>query len=302
MKRFPDFLRVAACLLVVAVGLCAAQPASLPPPVPGFPIGRCVRVLGVTAPEDAKTVGFEYLELALQDLLPLSDADFAGVVARLKANGLPALSGYGFLPANLMLVGPTVDRARVDAAIERGFDRAQQLGLVLVVHGNLLNAGRTVPAGFPMDEAWRQLIDFGKRSARAAARRGLTVLFEPMPARSTNLVNNVAEGLLLVRAVDHSRFKLLVDFGYFTESKEDPAALRIAAPHIRQVEIQNPNGRVYPRQADEADYAGFVAALRAGGYKGGFSLHGRPDDIFVDAPRAIALLRGIVSQSAAVKK
>jgi hypothetical protein len=29
-------------------------------------------VVGVTTPEDAKTVGFEYIELALQEVLPLS--------------------------------------------------------------------------------------------------------------------------------------------------------------------------------------------------------------------------------------
>src|SRR5262249_46513346 len=57
--------------------LRAALAQTPPPPVPNHPIGRCVRVLGVTASEDAKTAGFEYVELALQDLLRLSDAEFA---------------------------------------------------------------------------------------------------------------------------------------------------------------------------------------------------------------------------------
>ena len=72
--------------------------------VPGYPVGRCVRVLGVTAPEDAKKIGFEYLELALQDMLPLSEAEFAKTVTRIKAVGLPAISGYGFMPADVMIV------------------------------------------------------------------------------------------------------------------------------------------------------------------------------------------------------
>ena len=60
---------------------------------------------------------------------------------------------------------------------------------------------------------------------------------------------------------------------------------------IRQIEIQNPNGRVYPRSVDEADYASFFRALKAGGYRGGFSVHGGPTDFFTDAPRAIDVLR-----------
>ena len=80
--------------LPVLGAVCGA--AVMVPPVPGFPIVRCVRVLGVTAPEDAKTAGFEYLELALQDLLPLAESEFAGIVSRLRANGLPAISSYSF--------------------------------------------------------------------------------------------------------------------------------------------------------------------------------------------------------------
>jgi sugar phosphate isomerase/epimerase len=78
--------------------------------------------------------------------------------------------------------------------------------------------------------------------------------------------------------------------------KEDMAILHDAGRHIRQVEISNPNGRVYPRDPDEADYASFFRALRRGGYRGGFSIHGRPTDFFTDAPRAIALLRRLAAE------
>ena len=161
--------------------------------VPGYPIGRCVRVLGVTAPEDAKKVGFEYLELALQDLLPLSEDEFAKTVTRIKAVGLPAISGYGFMPADVMIVGPAVDSAKVDAALRHGLDRAQRLGLSMVVYGNLLNKARRAPDGFT--GAREQLVEFGKRAAREGKQRGITVLIEPMPASATNTVNSVAEGL-----------------------------------------------------------------------------------------------------------
>lgn len=281
-------------VLVVNCGLLAAQ-TPLPNPVPNHPIGRCVRVLGVTAPEDAKTAGFEYVELALQDLLPLPDAEFDKIVDRIRKLGLPAISGYGFMPADVPIVGPNVDWAKVDAALAHGIGRAKQLGLQMVVYGNLLNRARRAPEGFAPAESTKQLQDFGKRAAKIGKQHGITVLFEPMQPSSTNTINTVAEGLALVEAVNDSHFQLLVDFGYVTQSKEDLKILTKAAKHIRQVEIQNPNGRVYPKTADEADYASFFRALKEGGYHGGFSIHGAPTDFFTDAPRAIAMLRGVIT-------
>jgi sugar phosphate isomerase/epimerase len=281
--------------LFAYASLAALAVAQSVPPVPGFPIGRCVRVLGVTAPEDAKTAGFEYLELALQDLLPLSDEEFDGIVTRLQAIGLPAISGYGFLPGDLPMVGPAVDWARVDEHLRRGLDRAKRLGLSMVVYGNLNNRSRRAPDGFPAAQARAQLVEFGRRAARESERRGITVLIEPLLPNATNTINTVAEALALVEEVNHPNFQMLVDFSFMTIGKEDFGILRRAATHIRQVEISNPNGRMYPKLPSEADYAGFFRALKYGGYRGGFSIHGAPTDFFIDAPRAIAMLRTVAA-------
>ena len=283
-------LKLFACAWFIA--LAVAQPA---PPVAGFPIGRCVRILGVAAPEDAKTAGFEYLELALQDLLPLSDEEFDRIVARLQAVGLPAISGYGFLPGDLPVVGPAVDWAKVDEHLRRGLDRARRLGLSMVVYGTLNNRSRRAPDGFPAAQARAQLVEFGRRAAREGERRGITVLIEPLLPNATNTINTVAEALTLVEEVNHSNFQMLVDFSFMTIGKEDLGILHRAASHIRQVEISNPNGRVYPKLPSEADYAGFFRALKQGGYRGGFSIHGAPTDFFTDAPRAISTLRSVAA-------
>lgn len=219
-------------LALSVLAICCAHAAQ-----PEFPIGRCVKVLGVTAPEDAKKVGFDYVELALQDLLPLSEAEFEKTVARIRSLGLPALSGYGFLPADLKIVGPDVDRARVDDAVRLGLARAERLGVKMVVHGNLLGKGRSIPDGFSHEEGLKQLVVFGKRAAAEAQKHGIIVLFEPMPKSSTNMINTVPEALALVEAVHHPNFQMLVDYEFMINGKEDVAVLRKAASHIRQVEI-----------------------------------------------------------------
>jgi sugar phosphate isomerase/epimerase len=289
-------LRVISCVFVFgSVRALAADAVTVPPPVPGFPIGRCVLVLNITSPEDAKTAGFEYLEMNMPSMLPLSDVDFAALVRRLRGIGIPLVSGYGFMPEDLKVVGPAVDQAKVEAAVRRGLDRAKQLGVTMVVHGNVINASRTAPAGFPLAEARKQFADFCRLAAREGAARGITVLIQPMGTSATNVINTVAEGLALVEEVNSPNLQLLVDFSGMIEGKEDFAILRKAGPHIKQIEIQNPNGRIYPQQANEADYAGFFRALKAGGYRGGFSIHGKPGDFFTTAPKALALLRGLIA-------
>jgi len=275
---------------------------AVPSPLPEFPIGRCVLVLNSTSPEDAKTAGFDYLEVNLPDLLPLADEDFARVVARLRGIGIPLLSGYGFMPADLKIVGPAVDHARVDAALRRGLDRAQQLGLSLVVHGNLIAGTRAAPDGFPPAEARKQFAGFCRQAAREGAARGITVLVQPMGPKATNVINTVAEGLALVEEVNNPHLQLLIDYSSLVEGGEDLAILQRAGPHIRQIEIQNPHGRIYPQRLDEADYVTFFRALKSGGYRGGFSIHGKPGDFFTTAPRALALLRGLAAAELTEKK
>jgi D-psicose/D-tagatose/L-ribulose 3-epimerase len=265
----------------------------IPAPVPSFPIGWCIRAQG-SAPDDARAAGFEYVELAMQDVLSLSDEEFDKVVKRFEALGVPAVVGYNIVPAELMLVGPDADPAKQDAHLTKALGRAKRLGLKMVV----LNSGpaRKVPDGFDQGKAWKQLVEFGRRFAAEAKKSGLTVLVQPLRPQETNLVTNVPDALKLVNAVGRPNFQLLVDYSFMAMQKEDPTVLAKARGHLRHVWISNPNGRVYPMTAEEADYPAFFAALKKIGYRGGISIHARTDNFFADAPPALAFLRKMAAE------
>jgi sugar phosphate isomerase/epimerase len=267
--------------------------AEVPPPVPGYPVGWCLRVQG-SAPEDARAAGFEYMELALQDVLDLSDEEFDRTAKRLAALGIPARSGYNLIPADLKLVGPDVDKARQDQHLERALGRAARLGLEMVV----LNTGAAirVPDGFSRDQAFRQLVDFGRRAAAAAARHKIVFLVEPLRDSDSNIMTKLAETVALARAVRRPNFKILVDYSFLTIQHEEPRALLAGRGLVHHVWVANPNGRGYALSADQADYAGFFRALRQIGYKGGVSVHARTDLFAADAPRGIAFLRQMAAQ------
>ncbi len=261
---------------------------SIPPAVAGYPIGWCIRAKG-SAPDEAKAAGFEYVELALQDVLDLPEDEFGKAVERFRALGVPALTGYNLIPAELKLVGPEADVAKQDAHLQRALPRVARLGVKYVLLGS--GPSRRIPEGMAREAAWKDLVGFGKRLALAAKSHGLTVLVQPLRSTDTNLVTTVGEAVDLVKAVRQPNFQMMVDYSFMTIEKEHPMVLRKAGRHLKHVQIANPNGRGYPMNAGEADYATFFRELERINYRGGISVHARTDNFYGDAPRALALLR-----------
>jgi D-psicose/D-tagatose/L-ribulose 3-epimerase len=281
----------ATALAVGFFSLCAVlRAADAVPPVPGIPVGWCI-LAKLEAFADAKSAGFEYVELALQGVLPLSDEEFQKLLSQLQASNLTVRSGYNSIPKEIMLVGPEANAAKQDEHLSRLLARAKALKVPYLI----LNAGASwkVPEGFPREEAFKQLTEFGRRFASAAARENITVLLEPQRNSDSNMITTIAEAVALVEAVNHPNFQMMVDYSFMRIQKDDVNALAKAGRHLRHVHIANPdkNPRVYPMDPAESDYAPFFAVLKQIGYCGGISVHAGTKDFASEAPRAIAFLR-----------
>lgn len=283
---------VAVWITCTAVGsVCAAPaPGGMGPAKPwatsAIKIGLCA---DPPRYEAAKRAGFDYVEVGVRVIAELSDEDYAKARAEARRLELPLPVGNSFIPPDLKIVGPTVDRDKLMAYVKRALDRVAGLGVKTVVFGS--GGARKVPDGFPRQEAWQQLVDFGRRAAHEAGQRGITLAVEPLRSAETNIINTADEGWRLVKDVHHPRFQLMVDFYHLASEQEDPAIIVRAGRAIRHFHIANPTGRVYPMDAAEADYAAFFAAVRRIRYRGGISVEGKTDDLAVDGPRAIGFLR-----------
>jgi len=249
-------------------------------------VGVCTPLKDIDA---AKTAGFDYLELGTSEITALSDADFESALAHVKQLGLPVPATNLFLPATLKVTGPDIDRDEQMRHVRKAFTRLSRLGTGIVVFGS--GGARRVPDGFAKDEAFKQLVDFGRRAADEARTHNITIAVEPLRRQETNIINSAAEGLELVRAIDHPNFQLMIDFYHLASEREDPAIVLRAREHIRHLHMANPEGRVYPLVWDEYDYAPFFANLRTIGYDRRISVEASTKDYPVEAPRAIALLR-----------
>jgi len=274
--------------LIGAAALSAVSAAHVPAET--VTVGYCTSWKNLAA---AKAAGFDYVELATTEIAALSDEEFEHARSVAASVGLPTPVSNLFLPATLKVTGPEVEVDRQVAYVTKAFDRVARLGVDLVVFGS--GGARRVPDGFAHDAAFRQLVEFGRRIAPLARARGVTVAVEPLRREETNIVNSAAEGLELVEAVDDANFQLMVDFYHLATEHEDPRIIVRARTHLRHLHMANPAGRVFPRTAEEFDYAPFFATLREIGYDRRISVEASTTDLQADAPRAIALLRGALA-------
>ena len=249
-------------------------------------VGWCTGLKGMDA---AKAAGFDYLELGTSEIAALSDADFEAALTRVKAAGLPVPVTNLFLPATLKVTGPEINREEQMRYVRTAFARLARFGTGIVVFGS--GGARRVPDGFSHQQALKQLVDFGRRIAPEARTHNITIAIEPLRKQETNIINSAAEGLALVKAIDHPNFQLMIDFYHLASEREDPAIVLEARDHIRHLHVANPQGRVFPVAWEEFDYAPFFANLRKIGYDKRISVEASTKDFPVEAPKAIALLR-----------
>jgi sugar phosphate isomerase/epimerase len=289
MKPIPALLLAAACLFPPPA---IAKPAARP-----LAIGCFTRVKGPeTELAQIKAAGFDFAEIGLRDAVALPDDEFDKLVARARALSLPLLAAINFLPPELKVVGPEADPAKQQEYLTRAFARGERLGLKTVVFGS--GRSRRAPDGLAPAAAFKQLVDFGRRAAKEAARHKITVAIEPLGPDETNTITSVEQGIELVKAVGHPNFRLVVDYYHFTLAKEDPAAILKTGKYLHHVRIANPAGRAFPLAATESDYATFFRNLARIGYRGGVGIEARTGSLVEDAPRSVSFLRTLAAAPA----
>lgn len=249
-------------------------------------VGYCSNLKNIDA---AKAAGFDYLELGTSEIAALSDADFEATVTRLKALGLPVPVTNLFVPANIKLTGPVTDQQQQMEYVRKAFGRLKRMGTTIVVFGS--GGARRLPDGFAREDGWKQLVDFGRRAADEAKTHGITIAIEPLRRQESNIINSAAEGLELVKAINHPNFQLMIDFYHLASENEDPEIVIRAKDHLRHLHMANPQGRVFPLKWEEFNYAPFFANLKKIGYDKRISVEAGSKDIPAEGAQAIALLR-----------
>lgn len=248
-----------------------------------------------TGPQDAAVfalAGFNYIELNLRrDLMPEARFDaFEPALTLARRCGLPTPAANCMLPRELPVTGPNVDLSAVERYLQGAFAHAQQAGVHTVVFGS--GGARSFPDAWTWQQAWDQLVAFGRRLGPLAKQRDIVVVVEPLNSRESNILNTVEEAAQLVRAVDHPHLQILVDAYHFFAEEEDLAALDGCATLIHHVHVATYRSRLAPGR-EPCDFVPFMRKLHEIGYAGRVSIEGawETTHMIEDARRARDVLR-----------
>jgi D-psicose/D-tagatose/L-ribulose 3-epimerase len=269
-----------------ACGTTASDAAAVPVDPQEVQVGVTVRIAGL---EEAREAGFDYAELATSEIALMSEQEFTEAREKIREIGLPVPVTNLFIPGDIKVTGPDVDPERQMAYVRTALDRTSQLGVEYIVFGS--GGARRVPDGFSRDEAFAQLVEFAIRIAPEAQARGITILVEPLRRQETNIINSAREGFEWVKAVGHPGFQLMVDFYHLASEDEDPQIIIDAQDHIHHLHMANPEGRRFPLDWDEQEYAPFFRALRQVGYAKRISIEANTDDFVNEGRRSIQMMR-----------
>lgn len=234
--------------------------------------------------------GYDYVELALSELMVLSEEERHELLDMVKSSGVPCETCNNLFPKTVRLTGPGVDLEKVLEYVERALALAREIGAKAVVFGS--GPAKNVPEGFPREEGYQQVVLLLRRMGDIASRNGITIVIEPLRKAECNLINTFEEGVALAKDVAHDHVKVLIDYYHMTV-EEEPAAILLqdGARYLGHVHFANPEGRVYPEDMGESDYRSFIEALREIGYTGRISCEAYTQDFDRHCVTALDFLR-----------
>ena len=234
--------------------------------------------------------GFDYLEAGVTSLIPdEDDAAFAPVLAQYQASSVPVQAFNLFLPRDLKIVGPEVDEARAKTYVKRAVERIEKIGATTAVIGS--GRSRSVPEGFPRDEAIQQIIHFLGIVADETDNSSVTIAIEPLNKKESNIINSVSEGVFFAKEVNRPSIRVLADFYHMDEDDEPLETLIenkdwLAHIHVADTGRGSPGTGQYP-------YAEFVSLLKQAGYDGMVSVECRWKDFEAEAGLSAEYLRRV---------
>jgi D-psicose/D-tagatose/L-ribulose 3-epimerase len=190
-------------------------------------------------------------------------------------------------------------RARTLEVMNGLVQLAADLGAKLLIHGS--PDQRQLEPGDEQDSRKRG-IEYFAAAGEAARTAGVTYLLEPLAREHTAFVNTVEEAAAIVRSINSSGLRTMIDCSAagLSEAEPIPDLLKKWLPTglIAHIHFNDPNRRG-PGEGRLA-FGPIVAALKAGNYAGMTAIE--PFIYEPDGPtcaaRAIGYVRGVIEASA----
>ena len=191
--------------------------------------GCCVNLLpktldriGLEYAGRLKRLGYDYIELPLNELAQLSEQEFRDARTVPEELDLPCRSCNDFMPARFQITGPDVtSRAELTVYLRRALERAAWLGAPYTGSSGS-PWSRSCPEGYSREAAFGQIAEFLSLAGEEAAPYQVVIAIEHNNRGETNMLNHFSDGVRMARTVDHPNVRVLCDYYQTRGSRGTP--------------------------------------------------------------------------------
>ena len=218
--------------------------------------------------------GYDYIEQAFFLFANATDEEFEEMKKAQAEAGIPVEACMGYFPGGFTIyafdpeTGKGTDFSDVEARVrehsEKGFARASQLGVKVVVVGS--GSARRVPEGMDRAEAEKQFARVLEICGEVAAKYGADIVIEPLNKKETDIVNTLEDALYIHSLVKSDNVFVLNDFYHSHLEGESLDWIAKAGDLLRHVHICDFERNCPTLEKDADDLIPCVKALKAAGY------------------------------------
>jgi sugar phosphate isomerase/epimerase len=240
-----------------------------------------------------KTCPFDYLEENVQRFLipEHPQEEFEEYWQEARQLPVPIEAANSLLPADLTVVAtPTrpVDTKRLERYIKTALQRAEQVGMRVIVFGS--GDARACPPGYNRADAEQQIGAHLAQWCEWAQDHGVQLVLEPLRYEETNTLNTVAEAGALVASIEKSGARLLADVYHMACNNESPQDILLWGSLLSHVHVAEKRDRAAPGRYGE-DFRPYFSALHQAGYDRRISIECNWQNFASEVGPAIETLR-----------
>ncbi len=240
--------------------------------------------------------GIDYYECGFGSLAKFDDEKFNDCKNYLRENNLPCLAANGFIPGELKVVGDSIDYGALTEYLDKGFERAKNLGVKKVVFGS--GGARSFPKGYSFEKAKEQLAFFlSEYAAPKAEKAGCIIVMEPLRFCESSMIHTVADGIEIARMSGKSNVAGLADLYHVYGNKDSIDGIADFKGELLHSHIAEPEKRAYPSTKDCEGvveiYKKFFTSLKVAGCET-CSIEARTNNFKTDIADALAILKALI--------
>ena len=228
-------------------------------------------------------MGYDYAELSGRQIMSLSEEEFQTFLQLYQNTGFPCRGFNDYCDGRYPLVGPGCGSEQVEAYAREICRRGHALGIKTIGIG--APAARTLPEGYPVEQADREMEAFLRMICSIAAEYGITILLEAVHQYMCNYLTHTREAVAMVQRLALPNLAVILDYYHAMVMGEDLHALDYAIPYTRHLHISTDlenHARGYIRDCDVPLLKTLLAEAAAVGYDGAISVEASADRLLAD--------------------